>query len=266
MIHFLNFKDRTKSALAIFVAVLVFSCEEKKPTEVKRDRPPKVIDKEALSSYLNCHPDSTNCTYAKISYPYFTDSADSYLNAIIQYEIIDITSFSSSSDVPNDQVQSVTEQFVQEFKNFKQEFTEYDMGWFLEGQSEIINNSTSLLSIRSSVQVYSGGAHPNTNVQYLIFDKINKKRLQLTDIVADTMALKNVLEKNFRIERGIPENESLADAGFYIEDGDFYLTNNLGIDENSLFVYYNAYEIGPYSLGPTLLEISRNELKDILKL
>jgi hypothetical protein len=62
------------------------------------------------------------------------------------------------------------------------------------------------------------------------------------------------------------EGQSFADAGFYINDGDFVLNDNIGITEDAVIVHFNAYEIAPYSLGPTTIELKREKIGKILKI
>ena len=97
-----------------------------------------------------------------------------------------------------------------------------------------------------------------------MFDKESKKELALADLISDTIQFKILLEQEFREQKGIGENLILADEGFYINDGDFLLNNNIGLTDYSVIVHFNPYEIAPYSLGATTLELNKKELGQLL--
>ncbi len=70
---------------------------------------------------------------------------------------------------------------------------------------------------------------------------------------------------DFRNIKGMSSGQSFADRGFYINDGDFLLNNNIGISEDKVMVHFNPYEIAPYSEGATTVEIDKSDLTEILK-
>ncbi len=62
------------------------------------------------------------------------------------------------------------------------------------------------------------------------------------------------------------DNQSFADVGYYVNDGDFILNNNISLIAGSVIGYFNPYEITPYSEGATTLELNREKLAGILKI
>ena len=92
------------------------------------------------------------------------------------------------------------------------------------------------------------------------------KELTTSDIISDTTKLKQILEKEFRSEKGMGEDQTFADVGFYINDGDFLLNDNIAITEESIIVQFNPYEIAPYSEGSTTLIIDKDKLDGLLKI
>lgn len=47
----------------------------------------------------------------------------------------------------------------------------------------------------------------------------------------------------------------LADAGYWFEDGRFALADNSAVTRRGLRFRHDAYEIAPYSTGPTTLDL-----------
>jgi hypothetical protein len=60
--------------------------------------------------------------------------------------------------------------------------------------------------------------------------------------------------------------QSFAEAGYYINDGDFILNDNIGLTDEYVIVHFNPYEIAPYSLGPTTIELNRGQVRPIMKI
>jgi hypothetical protein len=77
--------------------------------------------------------------------------------------------------------------------------------------------------------------------------------------------LKQVVEKEFKVARGLPESTILQDEGFFME-GDFYLPSSFGFNEEGLYLFYNAYEAAAYALGPTELTIPYDQLNGLIDL
>ncbi len=220
---------------------------------------------EVLRTSDECNPDSANCTYAKIVYPSFTDSTTWFLNDFIQKSITDIAADYVQDTLP-ESIVSLADWFVGDFERFRNDYPEYNFGWYLDISSEVILDDSTYFSFRIDSEAYTGGAHPNSIVRYYIVRRSDGKPLGLHDIVADTVRFKSSIEQAFRIDRGLDESQSLAEMGYFIEEDGFGLTDNMGLTESELLVQFNPYEIAPYSLGPTTITLNRRKLGDILKL
>jgi hypothetical protein len=119
--------------------------------------------------------------------------------------------------------------------------------------------------LRIDSEAFTGGAHPNSSTNFFVIDVNSYKDLGPSDIISDTTKFKEILEQEFRRQKGMGENETFADVGFYINEGDFLLNDNIGITDESIIVQFNPYEIAPYSAGATMLEINKDKLSGLLK-
>ena len=156
--------------------------------------------------------------------------------------------------------------FIQDYNNFKLDFPDYKIGWYVRVFCEITFESEKIFSFRIDAESFTGGAHPNSSSNFYVIDKMTNRSLSTSDIIADTTKFKRMLEAAFRKQKGIGESQSFADKGFYLEDGDFVLNNNIGITEDHVVVHFNPYEIAPYALGATTLELNKSELVNLLKI
>jgi len=265
--HFSDYSPYMKLQLLFSLLILLsaISCKDK---IVEQDIPndiPRVLIMEVLQTSDECNPDSSSCTYAKIVYPSFTDSTTWILNDFIQKSIILIAADYVQDTLP-ESIESLANQFVDDYERFRNDYPEYNFGWYLDINSEIIHDDSAYVSFRIDSEAYTGGAHPNSNIRYYIVRPFDGQPLGLHDIIADTVRFKSRLEQAFRADKGLDDSQSLTEMGYFMEENGFTLTDNMGLTETELLVQFNPYEIAPYSLGPTTITLSRQELGDILKL
>jgi hypothetical protein len=255
----------------IYTVLLAFglffiACKPERPVQTESDPLPDIIIKEILTSYQNCLPDSTSCTYAQISYPVFTDTSMASLNTMIMDKILFLSADFMREGVQSKAINEVSDNFINDYAQFVREFENYSFGWYLKINTEIIYNVENLVSYQVSVESFTGGAHQNSTMSFFVVDTRTNRELTMHDIISDTTQFKIILEEAFRKERGIETGQSFADAGFYINDGDFVLNNNIGISEDHVIVHFNPYEIAPYALGPSTINLDRKKVENLLKI
>jgi hypothetical protein len=144
---------------------------------------------------------------------------------------------------------------------------DYNSAWSLEISSDIIFQDSLYISTASTIFSFTGGAHPNSYQVYRSYDLATGKALELADFLVEGFETKfnQLAEIEFRMDKQIAPNKTLNDEGFFFEDGRFKLNSNFAILDRSLLFYYNPYEIGPYSIGPTELELKLTDYVDLIK-
>ncbi len=249
----------------ILLLLVAIACTDRKTGEGITDKKPRILMMEVLVTSDGCNPDSASCTYAKIAYPTFTDSTTWILNDFLQEKITHIGADFTQDSIPAS-IEGLAQVFVDDFETFQHEYPDYNFGWYLNVNSEVILDDTTIVSFRISNETYTGGAHPNSAIRYYVVNTSTGKPLEVQDIIADTVAFKNSLEQAFRHEKGLDDSQSLSDLGYFIEEDGFMLTDNIGLTEDDILVHFNPYQIAPYALGPTTITLSRESLGTILKL
>jgi hypothetical protein len=153
---------------------------------------------------------------------------------------------------------------------------------YVEGNRDLYDGGTSFnweKSIRCTVElnhkgilVYrtdsygnTGGAHGIGMTRFLVYDIIEKQKIELGDIFINNYQnqLSILLDNAFRNTHLMDSAQSLNEAGLYVESippGENFLLNSYGVG-----FYYNPYKIAPYSMGSQLIMLSWQELSGLIK-
>lgn len=127
--------------------------------------------------------------------------------------------------------------------------------------SQIYDNR--LLSYKFAIMYYTGGAHPNTDIQTKVFDIKNQKELTLGDLfIANSDYLKKLsaLVINQLDQKNVSDAEWLsAGAGPSLENYKAF-----GVLDKSIVFYFSPYAVAPYAAGEQQVEITFAQIKDIL--
>ncbi len=145
-----------------------------------------------------------------------------------------------------------------------------DMGglggcWELKSQADTMYTSEKALTVRMATYAYTGGAHPNSNLALYMFDRQTGHTLTMTDLVSDTTALLNVVERAFRRQQELMPHTNLEEHGYFLRDGRFFLPANIGLSRTGMVFCYNPYEIAAYAVGPIEVTVPYAQLSGILR-
>jgi hypothetical protein len=248
----------------ILVGILV-SCSDQpnNTTVVSQVDSLSYEDITMIQSANNCTPDSGECTYIQFEYPQFVNATGVLGDTLLALS----NRYFQNEELHLHNKDSVQKAFLNAFKQFQQEQGEDVPSWYIIRAMTVVNQNNKWITLCESEESYTGGAHPNTYVQYRMIDKRNGKQITIDDLFEPTS--KNKLlelgETAFRTERGINPNQSLEDAGFWFKDNRFAFNNNFFISDEGITFFYNAYEVGPYSIGSTSFTIPANKLIKHLK-
>jgi hypothetical protein len=162
--------------------------------------------------------------------------------------------------------EQVMETFEKDFLEAMQEETEMIGGWSLKFEAAIKYADEDLISLDILESTFTGGAHPLSNITYLVFSLKTGKPIELAAIVPETKRtdLTRIAEPHFRQTREMKPDESYPEAGFTFDNDTFTLNRNFLVSPSGLAFCFNQYEIGPYALGVTELVIPWSDLKPLV--
>lgn len=161
--------------------------------------------------------------------------------------------------------------FFMEFKEYNKDLKRDDMGdgWSYSLESQNISIpvffNEKLFVISNFDYSYTGGAHGNYGTGFANLDLKRKKVLSIDDVVTKKgkEKLPALLEKYFKIQRGVPQEKTLMEAGLFIDT--IPVNDNFMISPGNIMFNYVPYEIASYADGEIKITIPVSEISDFLK-
>lgn len=207
-----------------------------------------------VSPYIIEHDNNLDSTYYGIIYPTFNNEA---LNQSLNPYI-----FLDGLTTPEESAEA----FLLGYNEYVEDNeTTSPHSWYKNIRSEVWTNTPLFVTLATSVDEYTGGAHGN-HVQIITnVDISTNKKIELSDLFSSKNLdkLNKLAENQFRKNENITQSTPL-DKDYFFENGIFAINNNFGFKKSKLVFYFNEYEIKPYSKGPTILEIPYSDIINIL--
>lgn len=154
--------------------------------------------------------------------------------------------------------------FDKEYKSFKEDFPDSPQQWEAVIESEVTYESENIICIAVNSYLDTGGAHGNSHVTFLNFDKKTGTLLKQKDIITDIKAFKNLVQPYFKKATVPLSDEDIIEDPFYGEG--FQLPENIGYGEDGIILLYNVYEIASYAQGITEFRIPYESTKSYIKI
>ena len=154
--------------------------------------------------------------------------------------------------------------FEDNFKSIRNSSESHGV-WFYEASVQIDDHLMDYAQVKGQAFFYTGGAHPNSSIVSSVISKKDATTLTLADLTTDVLKFNQIAEKHFRKERELTKTEDLK-TNYWFENGVFACNDNFYIDSNGITFTFNAYEIAPYYLGPTVFTVPLKEVSSILNI
>ncbi|MDX5339816.1 MAG: DUF3298 and DUF4163 domain-containing protein [Cyclobacteriaceae bacterium] len=238
------------------------ACAPKK-TELAEDSGPQTLTFSLDSLVLeNCV--EGDCANLRLVWPMASGpEKSSLINAKIKEAVTGMMMIGESPSVHRD---TLIAQYFKSYRDFKNEFPDSYGAWEVIVQGKVTYKSDSTLSISVDWMNYLGGAHPNYGQNFLNFDPVSGKFLSPEQLVRDEAKLLALAEQKFREFHQVEKGKSLEEDGrFFLPETGFFLGNSMGFAEEKFKIIYIPYEIGPYAMGFTELEFTREELGELVR-
>ncbi len=207
--------------------------------------------------------DRIACATVDLQYPSIVEGEKALQDSVAKWTLAYLVSVltGGSEEVSEN---TTLERGVEIFFNTFNSYEDTDIMGPFEAQtgSETVLNNGKYLTLAISGYTFMGGAHGSPTQALNTFDAKTGKILTWNDLVTDTTAFKALVEKKVR---EIRVND--FEYGFdFDEVFQFVLPSCYGLTKEGLYLFYQHYEIMPYAMGITEVEITFEELGSLSKI
>jgi hypothetical protein len=236
--------------------LLFFSCGK------KTENPPPRLEETGLTfrldSLVRQSCPGENCAKLRLVWPVAKgDARAAKINKAIEGQL---SSYLQLGEETSSDLNAMAASFFNSFEEFKTEVPDSFGAWEIEVKAELSYESEHTISIYFEQYNYLGGAHPNSSVDFLNFDKNTGEYLPVDRLLLDEKKVRENVEQKFRTFHHVGKEQGLeADDRFFLPETGFFLANAMGFREGRFWVIYVPYEIGPYALGYTELSFTKAE-------
>jgi len=263
---------KKKSILSLcLLLILSLSCKEDQKLKLNKDSSKEETSNKNLTfSYDTKSISKDNldtckmnpCPKLDIEYLHITDAtvAGKKINQLNEESLTEIV-LTSSDSIPQDHIDKSIDKFIEEYADFKNEFPESQAVYELYIRQEKLFESDSILVLSSTYYNYTGGAHGYGAKLYNTYDKVNAKRIAPKALLKNEKAFKAYAEGMFRKKFDLSETESLNKNGFFFENDEFKLPENMAITKDSLHMIYNPYEAASYADGEIKFSFPKKDVE-----
>ena len=229
----------------------------------------------------NCSNDSVHCAKVTIrgleavmdqganqSHPINRKRVVPYINNLIQKAIIEQLRWDVTSVSDSPTIETLANAFIADYEKDRDEARNNDsVSWQCSIDVSVEHNTEHFVSLKVSSYIYTGGAHPlQTTVYYIITTRTPEpKLLSLRDIIQDTVMFKKAAELQLRTMYDIPLHHDLRKHGFIVESNSLPLTKNFSLSRKGITLYYNPYEISPYTMGSHQINLPYSAISHYLR-
>lgn len=248
--------------LSGFFLLLLFltSCAEEKE---KKDLPLR-FEKESIvkKAGQNCDTAEYDCTIISLEVVKAKGAEISEnINAQLEEHVIQL--ISSEEEPAASSLEELSENFISDYREAAESFSE-EPPWEAYLNENVYLKSEELLSIGITTEIFSGGAHGYKTLTFLNFNPKTGEKYSAEELF--TPEFSEFVEEKFRSKFDIPSEENINSTGFWFENDQFRLPENIGFEEDKVILVYNSYEIAPYAFGDVYMEIPMEEVRPFLKI
>ena len=247
---------RTIYLLPIIYIIFIIGCDSRNKAEKE------LLDytmEKIVHQTPDCEPERDPCLMVDLTYPVFNngDSVAQFLaNRIIKNSTLDFLGMgdveSTTDPNLNQAVLDLDRSMAQVIKDFGPPPT----GWEANMSTTELYRSDSVLVFHVGSMTYFGGAHPNSNIRFLNFNRKTGGLVPLGYLIGDLSDFTHRAEVAFK-NKYLKDAETYADAGFSFLGGKYTLPANYALLGDSIRLHYNKYEISSYAAGDFEITVSR---------
>ena len=245
----------------LLILVVLSSCDdEKKEKEIL----PLSFEKEFIKKQdPACKEGDPKCALISLEVVKAVGNPEvsAEINAALQQHLIEMIAAEEAPKVAD--LDELTNFFIEDYKQAVQDFSE-EPAWEAFVNQNVFLEKDSIVSIGITAEIFTGGAHGYKTLHFLNFNPSTGEAYSKQDLY--TPEFVDLVEEKFRKRHKIPDKENINSTGFWFENDEFHLPENVGFSEDKVILVYNSYEVAPYSAGDIYMEIPLKEARPFLRI
>lgn len=174
--------------------------------------------------------------------------------------------FASNPDEPRSTTfKTALQEFIAKYQRFNEEYPEFPAGYELRISEDIAHRSEDIVVIKTEHYLFTGGAHGYGGTNFSTFSLETGKLLKPGELFKDLPAFTKYAEDKFREKYTIPKGTNINSTGFFFENDQFSLPNNIAILKDEVVLIYNPYEAAAYAYGQLELRFPKAAVNQWLR-
>ncbi len=240
-----------KKLLFIAALILLVSSCKKDQKQKKQDAPTAfeteevVLDSSAVEACINKKCPDIEIRYLRVKGN--LDFAQS-INRNNEKEIIKVLHVGQDQPKANN-VEEALAEFVDDYFKFKAIDSLTHTSYEAQIEQEIKSRNSRTVVFRTSHYIYTGGAHGYGGLHFDNYDAHTGKLLDKDDLIRDRKGFTDFVEEKFRLQYQIPKEANINATGFFFDNDEFALPENIAVTDKEVILVYNPYEAASYSEG-----------------
>ncbi len=196
-----------------------------------------------------------------------SNAVQGYVNAFIEGQLKDNMNAEDTAKAKT--ITSASKAFIESCKSkiedAKKGNPEIDQVWYCDIIGNVEMQSGTYFTLRFQYTNYTGGAHGNYGEEYATFDIKTGKKLTWADVLINDKKFMTLAELRFKQVNGLATSKPLSEEdGFSFQNNQFSLSDNFGLTNDGLIMYYQPYQVAPFSFGATKILFKYFEVLDYL--
>jgi hypothetical protein len=247
--------------ILLFLAIFgLISCSQREVSTAVAQGDPLTFGLDSLKQE-KCFGEQ--CATLRLVWPVAQGANSEKINELVYEEVNGLMSYGEDVIVSRD---SLVSGYFELFEEMRRDIPDAPWGFEIDIESELTYESDNTVSLHFGWMSFLGGAHPNHGVSFLNLDRSTGEYLSIDQLIRDEEKLKTLAEKKFREFHEVQADMKLEDDGrFFLPETGFFLANAMGFQDGKFWIVYVPYEIGPYAMGYTDLEFTKEELGDLVR-
>ncbi|MFA6873796.1 MAG: DUF3298 domain-containing protein [Bacteroidaceae bacterium] len=264
------YKKLIHTSLLILILLLT-ACSGSKATKVNNE---VAVDSVVISvtEPFQKNAKMGNCS-VKFTIEYLTKAhSKEVLTKINQLILTKVIGMEYDSLSLKEAAQSFSKSFIKTYREDLKQLRrdsllpEEGLNYSYEQTCRLTQQKEGILTFRSTVYQYLGGAHPNQTAQLFNIMADTGKLITLSDVFDNGYEeeLDKLLTNQLMADNQVKSKEELMELGYFVNT-DIFPSASFCVKNDKMIFLYNPYDIAPYALGSIEVALKLSEIRDLMR-